>query len=747
MEESKILRMTIVVPEDKVGQDIRFMTKDDRSREFYVNKMKVDGGREVKPKKNLKFKTAGEHQLEFEISQGIISTSLFYCDYDVQIHVTSLQIPDTVRCIKERGFEHFVFECEFVIPDSVKEYGGWIDGCKGGMKYNWQNFIHLDLSIIPETEETKEKVVIKEGVKSITDAKLQFYTMELHIPASVEAIDPDKWYGLMYSADRIIFAENHPKYIIQNDCVVQKSNGIVLQMGRYMDALPETRRIVGGIYSQFIASEGVVPPALDVERLVLPEGLIALDSRVFPFGKMTKLKELVLPSTLTNLGELGGIQASELTIPASVTTISSAFLAGTIKSNPSPSKVTKVFFEGEYDKSKLDEIFEGCPENLTAYHNGQVVWTNVDLAKAAASESGDGLLISEDGKTVLECKEQVVSIVVPKGVKTIAEGAFKGNTTLKQITLPDTLKAIEKSAFEGCSALEEVIGGNKVSKIADNAFCKSGLKKIALPDTLKEIKKCVFKGCKSLAEVTLGNAVKKIGEYAFEDCPITSIQLPDTVEQIDRRAFANTLIEAINIPASLKKTAFAFQGSKLKHGDVPAGVQIDYSGCTELESYTLAEGITALPAYMLSDCAKIKEVEIPSAVTEIPTCAYRGTSISKVTLPGELVTIGGHAFQETDLEEVVMPDSVEKVEGNAFRGCKNLKRVVFGKSISSIGDLAFGECEALEEIVIPDGRAISMQPAAFSHCKNLKRIITREGTESKYKEQILKTTNIVVVFN
>lgn len=747
MEESKILRMTIVVPEDKVGQDIRFMTKDDRSREFYVNKMKVNGGREVKPKKCLKFKTAGEHQLEFEISQGIISTSLFYCENDAKIHVTSLQIPDTVRCIKERGFEHFVFECEFVIPDSVKEYGGWIDGCEGGMKYNWQNFIHLDLSIIPETEETKEKVVLKEGVKSITDTKLQFHTKELHIPASVETIDPDKWYGLQYNADRIIFAENHPKYIIQNDCVVQKSNGILLQMGRYMDALPEARRIVGGMYSQFIAREGVVPPALDVERLVLPEGLIALDSRVFPFVKMTKLKELVLPSTLTNLGELGGIQASELTIPASVTTISSAFLAGTVKSNPSPSKVTKVVFEGEYDKSKLDEIFEGCPENLTAYHNGQVVWTNVDLAKAAASEDGDGLLISEDGKTVLECKEQAVSIEVPKGVKTIGAGAFKGNTTLKQITLPDTLKTIEKSAFEGCSVLEEVIGGNKISKIADNAFCKSGLKKIALPDTLKEIRKCVFKGCKSLGEVTLGNAVKKIGEYAFEDCPITSIQLPDTVEQIDRRAFANTLIEAINIPASLKKTAFAFQGSKLKHGDVPAGVQIDYSHCAELESYTLAEGITALPAYMLSDCVKIKEIEIPSAVTEIPDRAFCGTSISKVNLHDGIKVIAYMAFQKTALEEVIMPDSVEKVGQNAFAWCKNLKRVVFGKNISSICGESFKECEALEEIVIPDGRAIYIEAAAFSHCKNLKRIITPEGTESKYKEQILKTVGTVVVFS
>lgn len=744
MEESKILRMTIVVPEDKVGQDIRFMTKDDRSREFYVNKMKVDGEREVKPKKNLKFKTAGEHQLEFEISQGIISTSLFYCDYDVQIHVTSLQIPDTVRCIKERGFEHFVFECEFVIPDSVKEYGGWIDGCKGGMKYNWQNFIHLDLSIIPETEETKEKVVIKEGVKSITDAKLQFHTKELHIPASVEAIDPDKWYGLMYSADRIIFAENHPKYIIQNDCVMQKSNGILLQMGRYMDALPETRRIVGGIYSQFIANEGIVPPALDVERLVLPEGLLALDSRVFPLEKMTKLKELVLPSTLTNLGELCGILTSELTIPASVTTISSAFLASPWGCS---TKVTKVIFEGEYDKSKLDDIFKDCPENLTAYHNGQVVWTNVDPAKAAASESGDGLLISEDGKTVLECKEQAVSIVVPKGVKTIAEGVFKGNATLKQITLPDTLKTIEKSAFEGCSALEEVIGGNKISKIADNAFCKSGLMKIALPDTLKEIKKCVFKDCKSLGEVTLGNAVKKIGEYAFDGCPIASIQLPDTVEQIDRRAFANTLIETIKLPASLKKTAFAFQGSKLKHGDVPAGVQIDYSGCADLESYTLAEGITALPASMLCDCAKIKEIEIPSAVTEIPDCAFRGTSISKVNLHDGIKVIAYMAFQKTALEEVIMPDSVEKVGQNAFAWCKNLKRVVFGKNISAICDESFKDCEALEEIVIPDGRAIYIEAAAFSHCQNLKRIITPEGTESKYKEQILKTARTSIIFS
>lgn len=94
----------------------------------------------------------------------------------------------------------------------------------------------------------------------------------------------------------------------------------------------------------------------------------------------------------------------------------------------------------------------------------------------------DGVLFSKDGKTLLAYPNArtATHYDVPAGVERIGDGAF-GNENLKTISLPIGLKSIGDYGFGGCTRLQS----------------------ISLPLTVKEIGKEIFSCCVSLELVSL----------------------------------------------------------------------------------------------------------------------------------------------------------------------------------------------------------------------------------------------------
>ena len=56
---------------------------------------------------------------------------------------------------------------------------------------------------------------------------------------------------------------------------------------------------------------------------------------------------------------------------------------------------------------------------------------------------------------------------------------------------------------------------------------------------------------------------------------------------------------------------------------------------------------------------------------------------------------------ESSMESVDIPDQVKRIEESTFLGCENLKKVIFGKKVTFIGDGAFARCKALKTIKLP----------------------------------------------
>ncbi len=55
-------------------------------------------------------------------------------------------------------------------------------------------------------------------------------------------------------------------------------------------------------------------------------------------------------------------------------------------------------------------------------------------------------------------------------------------------------------------------------------------------------------------------------------------------------------------------------------------------------------------------------------------------------------------------EHVVVPENVTSIRENAFSDCKNIKKVTFLAPVQTIGEFAFNNCDALEEVHVPSLR-------------------------------------------
>lgn len=218
--------------------------------------------------------------------------------------------------------------------------------------------------------------------------------------------------------------------------------------------------------------------------------------------------------------------------------------------------------------------------------------------------------------------------------------------------------------------------------------------------------------------------VRSIGKSAFNaQSNLTKITLPETVNRID--AFALYMcsgLKYLNIPASVK-----FIGDRALYscGAEDGVLDIDSISIVE-ENYAennsshimscinwcgstilLPDGLTHIGTYVFggyySKCRNLKNIVIPEGVVSIGAGAFYGaSSLTSVSLPKSLTEIGDKAFGSSGLTAVVIPEGVTTIGTDAFAHSRQLSSVKLPNSLTEMGWNVFREC-ALTSVVIPEG--------------------------------------------
>ena len=119
-----------------------------------------------------------------------------------------------------------------------------------------------------------------------------------------------------------------------------------------------------------------------------------------------------------------------------------------------------------------------------------------------------------------------------------------------------------------------------------------------------------------------------------------------------------------------------------------------------------------------------------ATITEVDT-SISGDMTIPSTLGGYPVTsIGDYAFGWCDsLTSITIPDSVTSIGDDAFYNCYCLTNVRIGNRVESIGYGAFNGCTSLTSVTIPDS-AISIGGNAFYGCTSLTSVTIPDGVTS-----------------
>lgn len=267
-----------------------------------------------------------------------------------------------------------------------------------------------------------------------------------------------------------------------------------------------------------------------------------------------------------------------------------------------------------------------------------------ELLKSDSHDQADDFVISKD---ILVSYNGVDShVVIPDGVKKIADGAFWSIDYIEAVDIPASVTQIGASAFWSCA----------------------GLKYINAEEGLKIIGDTAFWSCPSLKDVNLPESVTSISDNAFANCHALTIHSPKN-SYADDYAFSKQ-ISSDNVYAEYQENS---------NENVIRAAQYAYGEFTEFE---IEDGITSIEATAFQYCKSLEKIDIPSSVE----------------------TIGGDAFEYCKkLEFVNINEGCIEIADGAFEYCESLANVNIPASVQKIEDSSFNHCDDNLIIHTPKG--------------------------------------------
>ncbi len=248
-----------------------------------------------------------------------------------------------------------------------------------------------------------------------------------------------------------------------------------------------------------------------------------------------------------------GGNASEVTVPAGVRYISTAFAALNGPELETRRRLERVVVP-EGVEIIGDFAFSQCvyltsvelPESVTAIGKGAFA--------ECASLPGVTLpaAVSRIEKQLFFNCESLAEYEIPDTVTSVGEKAFAGCFSLKTLRLGRAVESFPVNALEGCTALERLeTAPDAVRYRADGLCLYSADGKtleycsptrtdeiLALPEGTREVADDAVRGNGYLKEIVLPAGVERIGQRAFMSCSrLKYIVLPESLRVVDFAAF------------------------------------------------------------------------------------------------------------------------------------------------------------------------------------------------------------------
>lgn len=341
--------------------------------------------------------------------------------------------------------------------------------------------------------------------------------------------------------------------------------------------------------------------------------------------------------------------------------------------------------------------------------------------------------------------QSLIEITISQNIKKIYDGAFADCSRLKKVTFCGNTECDSGDPFEECVGLEEIVGyddsyaekyannkgisftslGAKTIqiKIGDTVTANvtgdtmtimgngktydyfdlwdginSSIKYITIDDGVTYLGDSLFYDFNILENIKLPESLEQIGEYTFKNCTsLTNLILPDSITEIAGEAFSNCVsLGKVTLPKNLTLLGNGVFENCNAEIIFPASLKcIPIMGDNAVTKVNIPEGVKIIGEDAFWACSNLKEITLPSTITNIERSAFFNTPITEFVYPQNIDNIPASAFGGTKLTEFSVPDNVKEIDDGAFYNCTDLKKITIPEFVTYIGNDVFKNCRNL----------------------------------------------------
>lgn len=369
-------------------------------------------------------------------------------------------------------------------------------------------------------------------------------------------------------------------------------------------------------------------------------------------------------------------------------------------------------------------------------------FTEFTVPTKVAYNSVDYDVVLSEG--ALANANNLTTLVIPEGFTAIPDRFASPCPALTSVSLPSTLKTIgtasdafnhrpHQGAFSSTAITEiEIPAGVEI--IGDNTFnyCRS-LTKVTFHEGLKVIGTDGFSECSMLESVNLPESMERLNRHVFSNCTkLARIYLPDGITFIGNRAFRDTGIEEIALPASLKviRSQIVYNDN-IKTLTIPAGVErVNPAGLQTacLDSLIIADSDKTLEFDLLADNKYGRDPWVGDSQETAAVGYWLRNTVTYLYVGRNTAT---WVHPDYVFPDVSRADDNESTT-NPFYSLKNMKEITVGSDVTDASQLAFENYPALESITFLSPEPPVMQPLTPEQAATVK-VIVPEGAVDSYK--------------
>ena len=440
--------------------------------------------------------------------------------------------------------------------------------------------------------------------------------------------------------------------------------------------LPDSLEIIGGAAFKECAS---------LTQISLPEGLSVLSDGAFDGSG---LKEMVLPSTLTQIGDhalAGSFIHCPIKEPISV-------------EYPSRDARNTVLYVPEESVDAYRNASGWKDFIVIAESNGNTDWTEGQIVVNVESAGGLRMaLLERDEEEIRRLK--ICGPLNSIDLQYLAEG--KGvisnleSIDLSEVTLiydggcyrsfkyedPDVMWSYYKYSFSLTEETSEEHGSNMSTKYhyyygpdLAGLFMDGPYKHIVMPRGITRAASHAFSNCANLKEVEFANGLKYVASSAFAGCVSLPTLNMEEVDSIGASAFSRCRtfnVENMNKVRHIGNNAFD-KCNFLKGSDGVVSLPLcdsigagAFLGCSNIEKIELSENLRFLGKQAFMNCASLTSVNLSSSLQALFEETFSGcTALKEVSYSDNLLKVHCNAFNNTPWYENLPVEGGVKYMGN-----------------------------------------------------------------------------------